>query len=128
MSERYCVKEPARLLGDEGAAWHGTPTVEVSMVDDGDALPEWTKDFEPDPAPDTINHPPHYTGGDIECIDAIEAAAKGWPNWIAPHLANVMKYNWRAFKKGKALRDLRKARWYLDRAMEALLKQGYTEE
>lgn len=23
---------------------------------------------------DSVNHPAHYTGGDIECIDAIKAA------------------------------------------------------
>lgn len=47
----FPYREAKRQLGDEGAAWHSTPTVEVSAVDDGDALPEWTKDFEPDPAP-----------------------------------------------------------------------------
>jgi hypothetical protein len=28
-------------------------------------------------AEDMVNHPPHYTQGDIECIDAIKAATKG---------------------------------------------------
>lgn len=76
---------------------------------------------------DPINHPQHYTGGKIECIDAIESAAEGWPSWATPMLANVQKYTWRAFKKGKALRDLRKAQWYLNRAIETLLNRGYTE-
>lgn len=77
---------------------------------------------------DDINNPAHYTKGPIECIEAIESAAEGWPNWIAPLLANATKYTWRSFQKGKALRDLRKARWYIDRAIAATLKKGYVEE
>lgn len=58
---------------------------------------------------DIINHPPHYTYGGIESIDAIEAWGLGF------HLGNVVKYIVRAEHKGAALEDLRKARWYLDR-------------
>lgn len=64
--------------------------------------------------PDTIHHPPHYTFGAIEVIDAIEAWELGF------HLGNVVKYVARAAHKGQQLADLQKARWYLDREIGRL--------
>ena len=63
---------------------------------------------------DVVNHPPHYTDGGIEVIDFIEAKRLGY------HLGNVVKYICRAGKKGTntGLEDLRKAQWYLKRAIE----------
>lgn len=60
---------------------------------------------------DLINKPPHYTHGRVEPIDAIESWQLGF------HLGNVVKYLARAAHKGAFLDDLRKARWYLDRAI-----------
>jgi hypothetical protein len=62
-----------------------------------------------DPKPDNVNHPPHYTHGGIETIDVIEAWQLGF------HLGNAVKYIARAGRKGDALEDLKKSRWYLDR-------------
>lgn len=63
---------------------------------------------------DPINHPDHYVASDIEPIDVIEA-------WELPHhLACVVKYIARHRHKGKALEDLKKARWYLDRYIRRL--------
>lgn len=67
---------------------------------------------------DHINHPPHYTHGGIEVIDAIEAWGLGF------HLGNVVKYVARAGHKGDALSDLRKARWYLDREISRMEEEG----
>lgn len=61
------------------------------------------------PRVDPVNHPPHYTHGGIETIDAIEAWDLGFC------LGNAVKYISRAGHKGDALEDLKKARWYLDR-------------
>jgi hypothetical protein len=58
---------------------------------------------------DMVNHPPHYTVGGIETIDFIEAKGLNY------HLGQVIKYVSRAGKKGDALQDLQKARWYLNR-------------
>lgn len=60
---------------------------------------------------DSVNHPPHYGGADnpYEAIKVIEAWGLGF------NLGNAMKYIARAGKKGDALEDLKKARWYLDR-------------
>lgn len=59
---------------------------------------------------DVVNHPPHYTFGSIEVIDAIEDWGLGF------HLGNVVKYVARAPHKN-GIEDLKKARWYLDRAI-----------
>ena len=68
--------------------------------------------------PDPINHPLHYTHGDIEPIDAIEAWGLGFC------LGNVVKYIARAGHKGDRLEDLKKARWYLEREIERAEKNG----
>lgn len=61
---------------------------------------------------DPINHPDYYKPGEIEVIDVIEAFNLGF------HDGNVVKYLLRAGRKGDALEDLEKARWYLDRLIE----------
>lgn len=63
---------------------------------------------------DMVNHPPHYKAGGIETIDFIEAKELGY------HLGNVIKYVSRADHKGNKLEDLKKAQWYLNRAIEKL--------
>ena len=65
---------------------------------------------------DTVNHPPHYGGGEnpYEAIKVIEAWGLGFC------LGNVVKYISRAGKKGALVEDLRKARWYLDREITRL--------
>jgi hypothetical protein len=62
---------------------------------------------------DPINHPPHYTQGAIECIDAIRAmlSDEEWSGYVR---GNVVKYMWRYRHKG-GRSDLEKARWYLAR-------------
>ena len=69
-------------------------------------------------APDIVNHPPHYTATAVEPIVAIEAWELGF------HLGNCVKYVARAGRKGDALEDLRKARWYLDRAITNMEKKA----
>ena len=66
---------------------------------------------------DMINHPQHYTSGKIEVIDFIEDKGLNF------NLGNVVKYVVRSGHKkssgksmeAKALEDLKKARWYIDR-------------
>lgn len=68
------------------------------------------------PAPDMVNHPPHYQSDNgIECIDAIRSAL-GRDGFIAYCIGNSMKYQWR--EKADKLEDMRKAAWYLNRAIE----------
>jgi hypothetical protein len=67
-------------------------------------------------AKDNVNHPEHYKTGGIETIDFIEAKSLGY------HLGNVVKYVTRADHKGNRLEDLKKAQWYLNRAVASLEK------
>lgn len=62
---------------------------------------------------ENINHPQHYGGDTVyETIKVIEAWELGF------NLGNIMRYISRAGKKGDALDDLKKARWYLDREIQ----------
>ena len=71
-------------------------------------------------APDAINHPVHYVNGPscphcgntIECITVTEE--------MGFCLGNVVKYIWRRNLKGDTLKDLKKARWYLDREIRRM--------
>ena len=72
-----------------------------------------------EPTPDLVNHPPHYTAGSIECIDAIRAAL-GDEAFVAYCRATAIKYAWRAGRKANHAEDLRKGAWYLTRAAETL--------
>lgn len=74
---------------------------------------------------DMVNHPPHYTRGGIECIDALEAATTGLTGIEAVCTANAIKYLWRWKSKG-GKQDLEKARWYIDRMISKieLSKEG----
>ena len=74
-----------------------------------DALPWRGVSLAPEPTPDPVNHPAHYTRGKIEVIDFIEDQRLDF------RAGNVVKYVVRAPHKGAQLEDLRKARWYLDR-------------
>lgn len=68
---------------------------------------------------DVVNHPPHYTQGGIECIDAITAATVGKTGIEAVCVANVVKYLWR-YEEKNGLEDVKKARWYLERLINEL--------
>ena len=66
---------------------------------------------------DPVNHPAHYTGGAIECIDAIEAAVADLTGPQAVSTGAALKYLWRWKVKG-GVTDLRKAQWYIDRLIQ----------
>ena len=67
------------------------------------------------PKKDMINHPPHYTQGEIECIEAIKYIndklhTEGYKGYC---LGNFIKYIWRCnFKNG--WEDIDKAIFYLN--------------
>jgi len=65
-------------------------------------------------ADDKINSPSHYKVGGIETIDFIEAKNLGY------NLGNVVKYISRADHKDNKLDNLKKAQWYLNRAVSKL--------
>jgi len=64
---------------------------------------------------EAVDHPTHYGGDTVyEAIKVIEAWGLGFS------LGNCVKYISRAGKKGSAIEDLKKARWYLDREISRI--------
>jgi hypothetical protein len=113
------MPEPAvrcHVRGD-GTAWWACPKCQNQMpeyvtTDDHAAVC---------PASNAVDHPAHYKAGGLEAIDVIEALGHGHGFCVG----NAIKYLWRAGKKTPgAVADLRKARWYVDRAIAALEKGG----
>lgn len=60
---------------------------------------------------DPVNHPEHYTSGNIECLDAIKSALGD--NYKYYVQGNLIKYIWR-FNHKNGLQDLQKAQFYLN--------------
>lgn len=81
------------------------------------------------PGTDNVNHPSHYVEGGVEPIDLIEAKELNF------NLGNVIKYVARCGRKktknmsadAKALEDLKKARWYLEREIQRRQNQSDKE-
>lgn len=65
---------------------------------------------------DNVQHPPHYTQGGIECIDAM-ISAFGKEAVATFCKLNAFKYNWRSDLKNKT-EDIEKAIWYLNKYLE----------
>lgn len=65
---------------------------------------------------DRVNHPTHYTShpSGIECIEVTEHM-----DFL---LGSAIKYIWRAGLKDDELEDLKKAAWYINRAIERISK------
>lgn len=61
---------------------------------------------------DPVNHPKHYCShpSGVECITVVEH--------MGFNLGNAIKYIWRADEKGKAVEDLRKAAFYVNREID----------
>ena len=65
------------------------------------------------PKHDDVNHPSHYTShpSGVECIQVTEH--------MGFNLGNAIKYIWRVdLKSNDPIKDLEKARWYLDREIQ----------
>lgn len=71
---------------------------------------------------DPVNHPAHYTQGQIECIDAIRAALT--PEEFRGFCkGNALKYIWRERHKGNS-ESLLKAQWYMDKLLISEINDG----
>lgn len=66
---------------------------------------------------DNVNHPSHYQGEGIECIDAMKAAF-GVSEVATFCKLNAFKYIWRSEQKGNYEEDMKKAAWYLNKHNE----------
>lgn len=61
---------------------------------------------------DDVNNPSHYKKGSIEVITFIEDQD------LPFHAANTIKYICRYRYKGTPIKDLQKAKWYIDRLIK----------
>ena len=68
-----------------------------------------------------VNHPSHYNMGEIEVIDIIEDLIKDINDpKVSFNVGQCLKYILRCPYKENICRDLKKADWYLDRAIKFL--------
>ena len=70
-----------------------------------------------------VENPDHYNAGAIEAIEAIRASMDT-EQYFGYLKGNVMKYLWRYDYKEKPIEDLRKADWYLNRLIDALIEDN----
>ena len=71
---------------------------------------------------DMVNCPPHYTRGNMETIDIMEA--KSTPQEFKGHLKlTALKYLTRAGHKESELQDAKKTQWYVNRWVKTLEKE-----
>jgi|TARA_R100000742_G_C4265402_1_gene83416 hypothetical protein len=68
---------------------------------------------------DNVNHPPHYTNGEIECLDAVKSAL-GKEGFNAYLKGQIIKYLWRMDYKGKRMEDAEKAQFYTNKLVTEL--------
>lgn len=66
---------------------------------------------------DNVNKPQHYCYGKYECIDVLQDILKDVSGVEAFCIGNAIKYLWR-YKHKNGEEDLKKARWYLDKAIQ----------
>ena len=61
-----------------------------------------------------VNRPDHYTGGNVECIEAIKAATQGLPAFEAICVGHIIRYLWRYRVKHEKnpLVDVKKSVFY----------------
>jgi len=71
----------------------------------------------------SVNHPTYYATGQIECIEALEAATATLTGIEAVCTANAMKYLWR-WKSKNGVEDLQKAVWYINYLILKLTEAG----
>ena len=93
--------------------------LELSFPEAWAAEPQPTTSVDTDmmPVADEVNHPPHYTQGGIECINAIRAALT--PEEFRGYCkGNVLKYTWRERIKQQDI-AMEKAQWYINQLLEA---------
>lgn len=113
------------IIDGFGKRWHigyGARNVYNFMIvdiDESDIIKE-----------DAVEHPSHYNAGKYETIDVIEHITEGYEDpFVAYCLGNVVKYIDRApFKHDSPEQCMRKAAWYLDKAIVKLSEDNGKED
>ena len=118
---KFCCYAKEKCLGkscfDSIKKWLGSPCANEPENPPADKHVDLQKVSEK--VCDNVNHPSHYTSGQIEVIDFIEDKELGF------HLGNAVKYISRAGRKDadKTVEDLRKAVWYINRQIQRLERE-----
>lgn len=117
----------------EDGQWWRTSSLDDATPDEWDRAaaaaygePQVGKLFHPSDAPQEscpVENPDHYNTGAIEAIEAIKASMPT-EQFFGYLKGNVMKYLWRYDYKEKPVEDLRKADWYLNRLIDALIEDN----
>lgn len=117
----------------EDGQWWRTSSLDDATPDEWDRAaqaaygePQVGKLFHPSDAPQEscpVENPDHYNTGAIEAIEAIRASMPS-EQFFGYLKGNVMKYLWRYDYKEKPIEDLRKADWYLNRLIDALIEDN----
>ena len=117
----------------EDGQWWRTSSLDDATPDEWDRAaqaayeePQVGKLFHPSDAPQEscpVENPDHYNTGSIEAIEAIRASMPS-EQFFGYLKGNVMKYLWRYDYKEKPIEDLRKADWYLNRLIDALIEDN----
>jgi len=76
---------------------------------------DYTKLYEKN---DNVN-PSHYKQGEVECIDALEAATVNLRGIDAVCTANAIKYLWR-WREKNGVEDLEKSIWYIKKMIRKI--------
>lgn len=89
---------------------------EKYLADAASMLKAAIEDYEEN---DSVNHPAHYTGGKMECIDIVDVMTEDKQGLEAFCIGNIVKYLYRYNKKG-GVEDVKKAEWYFKKLVEVL--------
>lgn len=114
------VNNKGYLLSAKGTDWSWTDEMLEPVPDDvpDDVIESLVSaTFE---EPDDVNQPPHYNKFSFQPIDMIDEVTNYYEGSTAFHIGTVLKYLCRAPFKGKLLEDLKKANYYLTRAIEEM--------
>jgi hypothetical protein len=101
-------EEVFKFEGYNGAIW----------VTDRDLVETQIKDRVMTSNFDEVLRPAHYNQAGVECIEAIKSATANKNGVEAVCVGNIIKYLWRYEEKGTSVKDLKKAKWYLERLIQ----------
>lgn len=95
----------------------GVGTIEIDDNYDFISVPRPTSKEVEKTLDDKVDHPSHYTYGDIEVIDYCDQVCKQYSPELAPYVFNAIKYLSRANHKG-GREDIGKAKYYVQRLFD----------
>lgn len=106
-----------KFNGDIAYIDENTDWIPVSHKKQKELESMYTNDVQQRKRKDNVNHPSHYTYGDIETIDYCDQVCKTYPPELAPYVFNAIKYLSRAnMKNGRE--DIDKAKFYVQRLFD----------